>query len=304
MKGKAWLISALIAVLVLSVSLIAGCGAKKPTAKPELSTINPVSGPEGTKAVIIGANLGDTQGDSVVHIGDKVADVSAWSDTEVTVKVPDGLTQDVQGVTVLTPAGESNELSFAVTAPGSTTEGSEGEVEYPTPVSAMQEWMEGQGIKTTGWTFSVIKVSSADPTWRIDQATKPGSPDMYFLLHKVNNNWKVVDEGSSMTPDELQGTGAPGDLWVQVPAPTAPTQQQVIENYLKDQGVNLSEANITFIMQSKIDPTWELFQVSFAPEAQMATSYLVLHKENGNWVVMNYASDVDKTPGMPADLVS
>jgi IPT/TIG domain len=304
MKGKVLLISAVVAVVVLSISLVVGCGGEKPTAKPELSTINPVSGTTGTKLVIIGANLGDTQGDSVVHIGNKVADASAWSDTEITAKVPDGLSQDVQGVTVLTPAGQSNELSFAVTAPGSTPDRKEGQVENPTPASAMLKWMKGQGIDTTGWTFSVVNVSEADPSWKIDQATKSGSANRYFLLHKVNNSWKVIDEGSSMTADQLQGDGAPGDLWEQVPTPPAQTQQQVIDNYLKAQGVDLSEASITFIMQSKTDPTWELFQVSFPPQAQMATSYIVLHQEGGNWVVKNYASDVDETPGMPADLQS
>jgi IPT/TIG domain len=304
MKGKVWLVVTVVAILVLSVSLAVGCGEKKPTAKPELSTINPVSGPTGTKVVLIGANLGDTQGDSVVHVGNKIADVSAWSNTQLTAAVPGGLTQDVQGVTVLTPAGQSNELSFAVTGSGPAPDRKEGQVEYPTPSSAMLKWMKDQGIDTTGWTFSVVKVSNADPSWKIDQATKSGSATKYFLLHKVNNSWKVIDEGSDMTADQLQGDGAPGDLWQQVPTPPAQTQQQVIDNYLQAQGVNLSEASITFIMQSKIDPTWELFQVSFPPEAQTATNYVVLHQEGGNWVVKNYASDVDQTPGMPADLQS
>jgi hypothetical protein len=305
MRGKILLISTVVAIFVLSVSLAGGCGSKnKPSAKPELSTLDPVSGPSGTKVMIIGANLGTTQGDSVVHFGDKVAEASAWSDTEITAKVPDGLSKDVQGLTVLTPAGESNEIDFSVTAPGPTPNRQETQVEHPTAVSAMQDWMKKQDIDTTGWTFSVVKQSKIDPNWKIDDAVKTGNSTRYFLLKKVNNSWTVIDDGSSMTPQELQGDGAPSDLWEQLPTPAPETQQQVISDYLKAQGVDLTLANITFVAQSKSDTAWELFQVSFPPESQMATNYIVLHQEGGKWVVKNYASDVDNTPGIPADLKS
>jgi hypothetical protein len=305
MRGKIWLVATVAAVLVVSLSFAAGCGGKnKPSVKPELSTLDPISGPAGTRVMIIGADLGTTQGDSVVHVGDKVAQASAWSDTEVTVKVPDGLSKDVQGVTILTPQGESNEVSFAVTAPGPAPDRPETQVEHPTPASAMQAWMKKQGVDVNGWTFSVVKQSKTDPNWKIDEAVKSGNANEYFLLKKVDNNWTVIDEGAAITPQELQGDGAPGDLWEQLPTPAPQTQQQVISDYLKANGVDLSAASVTFVAQSKSDPTWELFQVSFPPESQMATEYMVVHQEGGKWVVKNYASDVDSTPGLPADLQS
>jgi len=303
MKGKISLVSTVVVALVLSVSLASGCGSK-PSKKPELSTLDPVSGPAGTKVTIIGANLGATQGDSVVHFGDKVTRVLAWSDTEITVKVPDGLSQDVQGVTVLTPAGESNEVDFAVTAPGPAPDRNEGQVEHPTPASAILGWMKKQGMDTSGWTLSVVKQSKIDPNWKIDEAVKTGTATKYFLMKKVDSDWTVIDDGSAMTPQELQGDGAPGDLWEQVPTPPPETQQQVISDYAKAQGVDLNGGSIAFVAQSKSDPTWELFQVTFPPERQMATNYVVLHQEGGKWVVKNYASDVDNTPGLPADLKS
>jgi hypothetical protein len=304
MKGKAWIVSTVVVILVLSVSLAGGCGEKKTSEKPELSTVEPVSGPSGTKITIIGANLGDAQGDSVVHIGDKVADASAWSDTEITAKVPGGLSQDVQGVTVLTPAGQSNETSFAVTAPGPAPDREPTKVENPTPVSAMLDWMKKQGMDTTGWTFSVVKQSQVDPNWKVDEAVKTASTTRYFLLKKVNGSWTVIDDGGAISAAELQGDGTPSDLWEPLPTPAPQTQQQVIDDYLKSKGVDLSTATVTFVAQSKIDTAWELFQVSFPPEAQMATNYIVLHQEGGNWVVKNYASDVDNTPDIPADLKS
>ena len=302
-KGKIWLVSTVVVTLVLSFSLAGGCGSK-PSKKPELSTLNPVSGPTGTKATIIGANLGATQGDSVAHFGDKVTGVLAWSDTEITLKVPDGISQDVQGVTVLTPAGESNEVDFAVTAPGPAPDRNEGQVEHPTPAAAILGWMKKQGMNTSGWTLSVVKKSKTDPNWKIDEAVKTVTATKYFLMKKVDSNWTVIDDGFAMTPQELQGDGAPSDLWEQAPTPPPETQQQVISDYTKAQGVDLNGVSIAFVAQSKSDPNWELFQVTFPPERQMATNYVVLHQEGGKWVVKNYASDVDNTPSLPADLKS
>jgi len=305
MKARSWFSLMMVMLLVLGVSVAAGCGGKKTVEdKPELGFLSPVSGPVGTKVTITGANLGDDQGDSVVHFGGKVVDPSAWSDTSVTVKVPEGLSQDVQGVTVLTTAGESNEISFAVTAPGPVPDRPQTQVEHPTPVSAMLAWMKKQGVGANGWIFSVVKQSAVDPNWKVDEAVMAGNPTKYFLLKKVDNSWTVIDEGASITAQELQGDGAPSDLWEQQPTPPPQTQQQVISDYLKAKGVDLGEASVTFVTQSKSDPAWELFQVSFPPESQMATEYIVVHQEGGNWVVKNYASDVDNTPGIPADLKS
>jgi len=305
MRSRAWLVLTVVTVLALSVSLAVGCGDNKTSEeKPELATLSPVSGPAGTKVTIIGANLGTSQGDSVVHFGGKVVKASAWSDTQVTAKVPDGLSQDVQGVTILTPQGESNEISFAVTAPGPAPDRPETQVEHPTPASAMFAWMKKQGIDVNGWTLSVVKQSKVDSNWKVDEAVKAGNATRYFLLKKVDNNWKVIDEGSSITPQELQGDGAPSDLWEQQPTPAPQTQQQVISDYLKANGVDLDAASVTFVAQSKSDSAWELFQVSFPPERQMANNYIVLHQEGGKWVVKNYDSDVDSTTGLPADLKS
>lgn len=292
-------------VLVLGLSLAAGCGEKEPTGKPELSTAEPTQGPPGTEIKIIGANLGSSQGTSVVHVGDQVAEVTAWADTLVTAKVPDGLAAAVQGITVLTAQGESNEIEFTVTSKAPAPDRKEGQVEHPTPVSAMLDFMRKKGINTSGWSFSVVKVSTADPNWKIDQATQAGKPTMFFLLKKVNNSWTVIDEGSALTPQELQGDGAPSDLWIQVPPPAPPVPQnqlQVVTEYMQAKGVDMTGVTVGLVKTSKSDPSWELFQAVFPPERQMLNYYIVLHLENNQWTVKNYDTNIDNTPGMPADL--
>lgn len=295
-------------VLALALSFAAGCGEKVPTEKPELSTVEPTQGPPGTQIEIIGANFGSSQGTSVVHLGDQVANVTAWADTLVTAKVPDGLTAAVQGITVLTAQGESNEIEFTVTSKAPAPDRKEGQVEHPTPVSAMLDFMRKNGINTSGWSFSIVKVSTVDPNWKVDQATQQGKPTTYFLLKKVNNSWTVIDDGSALTPQELQGDGAPSDLWIQVPPPPPPptptpqNQLQVVSDYMKAKGVDMSGVTIGLVKTSKSDPNWELFQAVFPPERQMLNYYAVLHLENNQWTVKNYDTNIDNTPGMPADL--
>lgn len=296
------LLALLLASAVAAVTL-PGCGnGEEPSATPRITSISPAEGPAGTQVAITGTGFGTVQGTSVVHVGDIVAQVVSWADTAITVRVPDGLAAAVQGITVLTPEGESNDLEFTVTSKASAPDRKEGQVENPTPASAMLSWMKKNGVNAVGWTFSVIKLSQVDPNWKIDQASKAGQKNLYFLLKKVNGNWTVVDDGNALTPQELQGDGAPSDLWVQVPAPVPSDQLQVVNDYLKSQGVDMTNVAIGLVKASPSDPSWELFQVVFPPERQMTNYYAVLHLENNAWVVKNYAANIDNTPGMPADL--
>lgn len=312
MRGRRWAaLVALCIVAVMTLALAAGCGEKAEN-MPELSVLDPSQGPSGSIVSIIGANLGAAQGTSVIHVGSKVAEVLAWSDKLVTVRIPADLAVAPQGVTALTPQGESNEVEFVVTqeskpnppAPGP------GDIEHPTPVSAMLDFMKKNNINTTGWTFSVVKTSASDSAWKIDEAVKSGQQTLYFLLHQVKGSWNVVDYGTAMTPDQIKGKGAPADLQITLPQPTPPTpptpktQSQVIMEYMTSKGIDTTGAGINMYKQSQTDPTWEVFYVDFPPEKQQADLTFILHQENGQWVVKNYGSgpDVYNVPGLPADL--
>jgi hypothetical protein len=273
----------LLMVVVISGAFGAGCGTTK---KPQLDNLDPSSGTAGTKINIVGSNLGDSQGNSVVHVGVKVANVVSWSDTIVVAEVPTDITSTVQPVSILTGGGESDELPFLVipTTP-SPPDRQPGQAEHITPIKAMQVFEQKNGVSTAGWSYSVVKLS--------------------FLLKKVDGNWTAVDAGTAMTPQELQGDGAPSDLWVQLPSsqPQPVSEIQTILNYLKGKGIDTTAVTISFIKQSTLDPTWELFNADWPAQAQIPDAEVVLHQENGQWVVKNYGADVSNTPGMPADLL-
>lgn len=295
------LFAALLLVMLLATALSAGCGSK-PANKPEITDVNPTAGAAGAQVSVIGSNFGTAQGTSVVHFSTKVADVVSWTDVMVTVKVPAGLPAAVTGVTILTGAGQSNEFNFTVIA-AKQPDRKQGDVESNTPVQAMQAFEKKKGVSTDGWTFSVVKQSTQNPNWKIDQGGKPGAAPTYFLLKKVNNLWTVIDDGKALSAAELKGDGAPADLWVDLPPKTpAKTQQQVILDYLTSKGIATTGVTLTFVKQSKTDPTWELFLADWPVQAQIPDAYFVLHQENGQWVVKNYGTDISSTPGMPADL--
>ena len=294
---------AVLCLLALFLASAAGCGSGK---KPNIETLNPTSGPAGTQLVISGKNFGDAQGSGVVHVGGKVANVVAWTGVDVIATVPSGIDAAQQGVTVLTAQGESNQVDFTVTK-GSAPPAPDrkpGQVEGNTPAQAMQDFMKKKGVDTSGWTFSVVKQSTVDPNWKIDRADKTGQQTLYFLLKKVNSNWVVVDDGNAMTPQELQGDGAPSDLWLQLPTPPPQNQQLVVQNYLTSKGIDINGVEVNLVKASTTDPSWELFQVVFPPERQMVSQYVVLHLESNAWVVKSYGSVtvIDGTPGMPSDL--
>jgi IPT/TIG domain len=310
MKGRRWTVVAALCVLAaLALALAPGCG--KSANAPELSLLDPDQGPVGSVVSVIGANLGTAQGTSVIHVGSKVAEVLAWSDTLVTIRIPSGLAEAPQGVTALTPDGESNEIEFTVSTEQKPNPPapSPGEIEHPTPVSAMLDYMKKNNINTSGWTFSVVKTSATDPAWKIDEGVKSGQQTLYFLLQQVKKSWNVVLEGTSLTPEQIKAKGAPADLQITLPPPTPPpptpkTQQQVIMDYMTSKGIDTTGASIYMYKQSQTDPTWEVFYVDFPPEKQQADLTFILHQESGQWVVKNYGSgpDVYNVPGLPDDL--
>ena len=299
---KIGLLVACFLVLALIFAMGAGCGKKK---GPSITSIAPDTGPAGTEVKITGESFGTTQGNGVVHIGSGIAAVVAWSDTKLTVKVPTGLEAATQGLTVLTDAGESNEIEFTVTAgQANQPERQEGEVEHVSAVQAMVTFEQQKGVSTEGMTFSVVQISNSDPNWKIDEATKTGSPPIYFLLHNENGNWVVKDDGTALTKAELQAKGAPSDLYGE---PSPATQAQAFQDYLKKQGIDPTGMSVTITRVSKSDPTWQEGIANKAGVQDLMASKVIFHKVGGNWTVVAMGTnftDADLTKlGVPRDLI-
>ena len=82
------------------------------TVTPEIGSLSPIAGPEGTTVVITGTSFGAMQGTSTVTFNGISATPTSWSSTSITVAVPAGATS---GNVVVTVGGEaSNGASFTV----------------------------------------------------------------------------------------------------------------------------------------------------------------------------------------------
>jgi IPT/TIG domain/Abnormal spindle-like microcephaly-assoc'd, ASPM-SPD-2-Hydin len=80
---------------------------------PNITSLNPTSGPVGTLVTIAGTNFGATQGISSVSFNGAATRPTTWSDTSITVPVPVGATTGNVVVTVCCSAA-SNGVPFTV----------------------------------------------------------------------------------------------------------------------------------------------------------------------------------------------
>lgn len=301
MRRKLVLLFACFLVLATVLSLASGCGEKEqPTGgEPIVSFISPDTGPAGTQLTVVGEKFGATQENGAVQVGKELAKVVSWSDVEITGTVPTDLAVAEYGVIVVTGGGESKEVPFTITR-SSSQDPKGGDIEYITPIQAMTEYEAKKGVDTAGMTFSVVKVSQADPKWKIDKASKPGFGSIFFLLHQENGNWVVKDDGAQLNPQELQAEGAPSDLWN---TPQPETQAEAVWNYMRAQGVDPAAYTISVARASIIDPNWEM---GLAQKTGAQSQQIVFHKEGGTWVVKgtspSYTPDQLAQMGVPGDL--
>jgi photosystem II stability/assembly factor-like uncharacterized protein len=112
---------------------------------PDILSISPDKGTEGTEVTITGCNFGATQGTSYVSFGAvEATDYVSWSDTQVVVRAPAGISSPAR-VTVTTALGTSNGKSFQVTAPAPTVTSV-----APTQAGQFDLWVSLQ-VKGTGF---------------------------------------------------------------------------------------------------------------------------------------------------------
>lgn len=291
MKQKVFAVLAVIFVLTVTVSLLAGCGEKK----PEVTSISPPEGTAGTEVTIKGSGFGSDQGKGVVEFGQVTAEVSSWSDGEIKAKVPAGLEKGEYAISVATDAGKSSGMEFTVKEGGTATEPDEnrksGQVEHNTPAEAMIDYMKKNGWDPTGTTFSVYKVSAKDPEWKIDEASKAGAQPGFFLLHKVNGEWTVVAYGPDFNPQQY---GAPSDLtWGGPPTPSPQPdmreQDQAVLNFLQSQGQRTNDWVLTLAKVSQTDPNWEVIKGTEISTQQTKYFLLVWNNANNTWEVLSDA---------------
>lgn len=297
-KNRCSVVVAVLCALTMTLALvvIGGCGEKA----PEISQVNPSSGEPGTEVTITGANFGDSQGNnSKVEFGSVNAPPESWSSSQIKVKVPSGLEAGDYEVSVVTDAGSSGKVSFTIgekkTADGEASDRKDAQVEHNTPIEAIQAFCKKNNIDTTGWTYSVVKLSSSDPNWKIDAGQKAGTDEtpMQFLLHNEKDEWTVVANSEvGWTAEALANYKAPEDL---ADAQAAPQNQvSAIVSYLQSKGE--ATTGWTFVLEktSKQDPNWDLIAgESSSGEAQFV---LVWNNMAGAYEVVWSNVDPDAGP--------
>src|ERR1700674_3604467 len=84
---------------------------------PMITSLSPLSGPNGTQITISGSNFGTSQNSSTVSFGTDAAPVVSWSDTVVVAQVRGFAPPRLLHVTVNTALEASNSEPFVVTTP-------------------------------------------------------------------------------------------------------------------------------------------------------------------------------------------
>jgi IPT/TIG domain/Bacterial Ig-like domain (group 2)/Beta-propeller repeat/Galactose oxidase, central domain len=84
---------------------------------PMISSLSPLSGPNGAQITINGLNFGSSQGSSTVTFGTDTAPIVSWSDTAIVAQVPAFAPIGFLQVTVTTLLEASNSEPFTVTNP-------------------------------------------------------------------------------------------------------------------------------------------------------------------------------------------
>ena len=80
---------------------------------PTITSVSPISGPEGTPITITGTGFGDSPDGAIVHIAGIPAHPNSWSPDKIVATVPHGVTKG--DVSVTTTGGKSSG-SFAFTS--------------------------------------------------------------------------------------------------------------------------------------------------------------------------------------------
>jgi hypothetical protein len=277
MSRKATLSMAMITALAMVVSLaLFGCG--KASAKPEIKSLDPVSGAPGSEVVIEGGTFGATQGTGVVFFSGKEVAVVAWSDTVITVKIPADMAEAAYGVKVETEQGASNEVEFRVV---------KGDADVPRITSLDPEsGKSGDEVVVRGSAFGDIQAAGkvlfgtgqADvETWSDTSITikVPANlgPNTYGVTVETSegkSNEAIFKIGSD--EDKLEG------------------QKQAVVAFMQSEGQSTAGSDmwtVSLVKRSAQDPNWEVVGIgipgSGSAEGQAFKALVVFNNMLGGW---------------------
>ena len=227
-----------------------------PPPAPSISSMSPSSGPVAGVVTLAGSNFRDSTNSSYVSFnGTRAKKYGSWSGTRIEVIVPDGATSG--GVTVVTSAGTSNAVQFAVTAPeppdppdpppgptsctwylaeGSTAQGIETWILVQNPgnndANVAVTYMTGEGV-VAGPTFTLRPhtrktlnvASTVGSTWGVSTMVTSDQPVVSERsMYGNGRRWGTNSIGATATAKTWYlaegSTGGGGETWILVQNPT------------------------------------------------------------------------------------
>jgi hypothetical protein len=270
MNKKAASIIVFAAALSLVLGLMfSGCG--KASARPEIKSLNPTSGPPGSEVAITGGSFGSTQGTGVVFFDSEEADVASWSDISITVKVPADLTAEKYGVKVETEDGASNSVEFEVTQEDANAP----KIDSLSPESGGP----GTEVKVSGSKFGVTQGGGK-------VLFGPGTAEV-VSWSDTSITFKVPSDASPNTYGVTIETaeGKSGEAIFTVGGEDLSAQKAAVIAYLQAQGQSTAGSEnwtISLVKKSAQDPNWEVVKVT-VPGGTSFEAVLVFNNMLGDW---------------------
>jgi len=272
MNGRTIYAAVLLAVLSLATALLLfGCGGAG--AKPEIKSLDPVSGPPGSEVAIEGGSFGSTQGTGVVFFSGKEVTVVAWADTVITVTVPSDMAEATYGVTVETDEGASNEMEFKV---------EKGAANAPKITSLDPEsGKSGDKVTITGSNFGTSqgsgKVLFGTGTAQVEKWSDTSITIMVPANLAANTYGVTVENEAGKSNQVIFKIGSDQEK--------LDAQKQAIVAYLQAQGQSTAGSDqwkVSLVKRSSTDPNWEVIKVTL-PDAKTFEAVLVFNNMLGDW---------------------
>jgi hypothetical protein len=272
MSRKTVMWAAIVATLALVASLVLfGCG-QSPT-KPEIKSLEPTSGPPGSKVVIEGGSFGSAQGTGVVFFSGKEITVVAWSDTVITAEIPSDMAEAAYGVTVETDQGASNEVEFKVTE-GAADAAKITSLDPESGASGDSVVIDGSNF---GKTQGSGKVLFGTGTAQVEKWSDTSITIKVPANLGANTYGVTVENDAGKSNEAIFKIGSDADK--------LNAQKQAVVAYLQAQGQSTAGSDqwtLALVKKSTQDPNWEVLKVT-VPGGTSFEAVLVFNNMLGGW---------------------
>lgn len=181
-----------VPILTALTFLLISCGGGNSTPDPEITSIQPTSGPPGTLVTINGSGFSTETSNNVVYFNGLEADITSASDSELMATVPDGATSGAISVKVGNATASGPSFTVESLTPGiSSVDPESGLVGVGVTISGMNfsETVSENSITFNGIQAQILNASENELMTQVPQGATDGPIEV------------TVDGKSAMGPD-------------------------------------------------------------------------------------------------------